>query len=88
MKWNNKKSFPASFQYDKEIKDKVETEGRELSDLPINLVRKYYEDNFLKSRDTSLGIFEKFISHKDESIETVHGSPSYIRYVEYLCENS
>ena len=37
MNRDNKRPFRTSLKYDKEIKGKVETEGRELPDLSINL---------------------------------------------------
>ena len=40
VKMDNKRPFRTSLKYDKEIKDEVETEGRELSDLSINLAQE------------------------------------------------
>ena len=63
VKRDNKRPFHTSLKYDKEIKGEVETERRELSDQDWN---------------TSLGIFGKFTSHKDEFIQIVHGNHHWI----------
>ena len=60
MKRDNKRPFRTSLKYDNEIKDKVETEGRELSDLSMNLVQEISRKQFPKVlglQVTSLGIF-------------------------------
>ena len=60
MKRDNKRPFRTSLKYDNEIKDKVETEGRELSDLSMNLVQEILRKQFPKVlglQVTSLGIF-------------------------------
>ena len=67
---NKKRPFRTSLKYDKEIKDEVETEERELSDL-----QKIRD---LGLQDTSLGILRKFTSHKDEFIQIVHGNYHWI----------
>ena len=56
---DNKRPFRTSLKYDKEIKDEVETEGRELSDLSINLAQEILRSLFpeiSELEDTSLGI--------------------------------
>ena len=78
---DNKRPFRTSLKYDKEIKDEVETEGRELSDLSINLAQELLRRLFpeiSELEDTSLGIFGKFTSHKDEFIQIVHGDHHWI----------
>ena len=77
MKRDNKRPFRTSLKYHKEIKDEIETEGRELSDLPINLAQEILRRQFLEIsglEDTSLGIFGKFTSHKDEFVQIVYGN--------------
>ena len=62
MKRDSKKAFRTSLKYDKEIKDEVETEGRKLSDLSINLVQEILQRQFPEIsglEDTSPGIFGK-----------------------------
>ena len=69
VKRDNKRPFRTSLKYDKEIKDKVETEGRELSDLQMNLAQEILRRHFpeiSRLEDTFLGIFGKFTSHEDE----------------------
>ena len=69
VKRDNKRPFRTSLKYDKEIKDEVETEGRELSDLQMNLAQEILRRHFpeiSRLEDTSLGIFGKFTSHEDE----------------------
>ena len=81
MKRDSKKAFGTSLKYDKEIKDEVETEGRKLSDLSINLVQEILQRQFPEIsglEDTSPGIFGKFTSHKDEFIQTIHGNHHWI----------
>ena len=77
----NKRPFRTSLKYDKEIKDEVETEETELSDLSINLAQEILRKKFPKIlglQDTSLGILRKFASHKDEFIQIVHGNYHWI----------
>ena len=74
---DNKRPFRTSLKYDKEIKDKVKTEGRELSDLSINLAQEILRRQFPKIlglQDTSFEIFGKFTSNMDEFIQIVHGN--------------
>ena len=77
----NKRPFCTSLKYDKEIKDEVETEEGELSDLSINLPQEILRKQFPKIlglQDTFLGILKKFTSHKDEFIQIVHGNYHWI----------
>ena len=69
VKRDNKRPFRTSLKYDKEIRDEVETEGRDLSDLQIYLAQEILRRHFteiLGLEDTSLRIFGKFTSHEDE----------------------
>ena len=81
MKRDNKRPFRTSLKYDKEINDEVETEGRELSDLSINVAQEILRRQFPEISGleyTSLGIFGKFTRHKDEFIQIVHGNHYWI----------
>ena len=63
------------------MKDEVETEGRELSDLSINLAQEILRIQFPEisgQEDTSLGTFGKFTSRKDEFIQIIHGNHYWI----------
>ena len=77
----NKRPFRKSLKFDKEIKDEVETEERELSDLSINLAQEILRKQFPKIvglQDTSLGMLTKFTSNKDEFIQIVHRNYHWI----------
>lgn len=67
VKQDNKKPVRTSLKYDEEIKDEVGTEGRELSDQICQQTwrRKYYEGNFLKSRDWKIRPLEYLENSQD-----------------------
>ena len=68
MKSDKKGPFCTFLKYDKEIKDEVETEERELSDPSINLTQELYEDNFLKFWDWKIRPLEHLENSQDTRI--------------------